>query len=61
MHNGRSCQRCISTSPHPRLPRSFMMEYDIHTLLDLLTAAATAAVLFAMLGSQVRSDASGRP
>jgi hypothetical protein len=38
-----------------------MMEYDIHTLLDLLTAAATAAVLFAMLGSQVRSDASGRP
>ncbi|KIZ06238.1 ER lumen protein retaining receptor [Monoraphidium neglectum] len=38
-----------------RLYCSFMMEYDIHTLLDLLTAAATAAVLFAMLGSQVAS------
>ncbi|KAI8472336.1 MAG: P-loop containing nucleoside triphosphate hydrolase protein [Monoraphidium minutum] len=36
-----------------RLYCSFMMEYDIHTLLDLMTAAATAAVLFAMLATPV--------
>jgi hypothetical protein len=30
-----------------------MMEYDIHTLLDLLTAAATAGVLYVMLATPV--------
>lgn len=39
-----------------RLP-SFMMEYDIHTLLDLLTAGATAAVLYAMLATPVSPPA----
>lgn len=34
-----------------------MMEYDIHTLLDLMTAAATAAVLYAMLATPVRCGA----
>ena len=29
-------------------PCSFMMEYDVHTLLDLLSLAATAWVIFMM-------------
>jgi hypothetical protein len=37
-----------------------MMEYDIHTLLDLLTAAATAAVLYAMLATPVGARQRGR-
>ena len=36
-----------------RLYCSFMMEYDVHTLLDLLTAAATGGVLYAMLATPV--------
>jgi ER lumen protein retaining receptor len=38
-----------------RLYCSFMMEYDIHTVLDLLTAVATAGVLYAMLATPVAS------
>lgn len=34
-----------------RLYCSFMMEYDIHTLLDLVTLAATSWVIFTMLTS----------
>jgi len=33
-----------------RLFCSFMMEYDIHTVLDLLTLAATACVIYALYG-----------
>ena len=31
------------------LYRSFMMEYDIHTVLDGLTLIATAGVIFCMV------------
>ena len=40
-----------------RLYCSFMMEYDIHTLLDALTFVATGAVLYSMLApSQVAAS-----
>lgn len=40
---------------HPsHLPGSFMMEYDIHTVLDLLTLLATLGVLYCMLLSKMR-------
>jgi hypothetical protein len=42
-------------APPPRDPGSFMMEYDIHTILDLMTAAATAGVLYAMIATPVRA------
>lgn len=32
-----------------------MMEYDIHTLLDLLTLTATVAVIFCMVNTEMRS------
>jgi len=35
--------------------RSFMMEYDVHTLLDLLTLVATGWVLFLMRTKLSRS------
>lgn len=45
-----------------RLYCSFMMEYDVHTLLDLLTAAATGGVLYAMLATPVSErGGGGRP
>lgn len=44
-----------------RLYCSFMMEYDVHTLLDLLTAAATGGVLYAMLATPVSERGGGRP
>ena len=31
-----------------RLPRSFMMEYDIHTLLDFMTLFATLWVIYTL-------------
>lgn len=40
----------LCTAPH----RSFMMEYDIHTVLDALTLLATSAVIFCMFKSDMR-------
>lgn len=34
---------------------SFMMEYDIHTLLDLLTLAATVTVIYCMTQTDMRA------
>lgn len=42
---------CTLNSPVPpsSLPCSFMMEYDVHTLLDALTLLATGVVIGCML------------
>lgn len=34
---------------------SFMMEYDIHTLLDLLTLGATGTVIYCMTNTEMRA------
>lgn len=39
----------------PLTRRSFMMEYDVHTLLDFVTFVATAWVLFQMRTKLARS------
>lgn len=36
------------------LYRSFMMEYDIHTVLDGLTLVATSTVIFCILGTEIK-------
>ena len=35
--------------------RSFMMEYDIHTLLDALTLCATTAVIYALTLTPIKN------
>lgn len=45
----------LSTLHGSRLFCSYQMEYDIHTVLDLLTLLATAAVIYCMAGhSEIR-------
>lgn len=34
---------------------SFMMEYDIHTLLDALTLCATTAVIYALTATPIKN------
>jgi ER lumen protein retaining receptor len=34
---------------------SFMMEYDIHTLLDALTLCATVAVIYALTATPIKT------
>jgi hypothetical protein len=44
--------------PHTRTRtqhRSFMMEYDIHTVLDALTLVATSAVIYALLATPIKT------
>lgn len=36
------------------LYRSFMMEYDIHTVLDALTLVATAMIVYCMIGTDIK-------
>jgi hypothetical protein len=37
------------------VPCSFMMEYDIHTVLDALTLVATVGVLYALLFTPIKN------
>lgn len=43
-----------STATPPPLPHSFMMEYDIHTVLDALTLLATCVIIYCMTCTEVR-------
>jgi hypothetical protein len=42
-----------ATTPLAPHARSFMMEYDIHTILDALTLAATGIILYCMTSTDV--------
>jgi hypothetical protein len=49
-------RRAIPAHVHHRHVRhSFMMEYDIHTLLDALTLVATGGVLYALLLTPIKT------
>lgn len=49
MHIVIELPNCRAHNSHLSPLRSFMMEYDIHTVLDGLTLLATGGVIFCML------------